>query len=393
MRVLYCTDTFSPQVNGISVVTGLSVAGLSRRGWECAVVAPRTPQPAAIRSNQHVREEHGAALLLSLPSVPLPGYSEVRLALPSPGPVHELVQRFRPDLIHCVTELTVGRMGQLAAAQAGIPMVSSYHTNFAGCLAAHGKSWLRGTISAYLQRFHQRCRRSYTPSSVACDELLRWGISDVEVWGRGVDAGLFHPRRRSAEFRTSLGLADRFTFLYVGRLSADKRVSQVVQAFGLAQQMLPRDVIHLVVAGTGPQEATLRARAPDGVSFLGFVDHESRLPDLYSNSDAFLFSSTTDTLGLVVLEAMASGLPVIATSAGGIADHLRHDHNGVAYPPGEVGAMAQWMVRLAWDRGLANRLGRGARATAEALSWDQELDRLDLSYREICGLPSTRAAA
>ena len=393
MRVLYCTDTYAPQVNGISVVTALSVSGLSRLGWECAVIAPRSPRAAYDSAKKTAGEGDGAELMLSLPSMPLPGYSELRLALPSPGPVHDLVQRFQPDLIHCATELTVGRMGQLAAAQGGIPLVSSYHTNFAGCLEACGKSWLSGTVSSYLARFHQRSRRSYTPSSAARNDLLGLGVSDVEVWGRGVDTGQFHPRRRSAELRASFGLNDRFTFLYVGRLSADKRVCQVIQAFGLAQQMLPRDVIHLVVAGTGPQESALRARAPDGVSFLGFVDHERRLPDLYANCDAFVFASTTDTLGLVTLEAMASGLPVVATPAGGIGDHLRHDHNGFACAPGDVGTMAQWMVRLAWEGGLARRLGRGARATAESLSWEREFERLDASYRNVCDLPVTRVAA
>ena len=392
MRVLYCTDTYSPQVNGISVVTGLSVSGLTGLGWECAVVAPRAPSGAAHETlKENAAEDTGAELVLSLPSISLPGYSELRLAAPNPGPVHELVNRFRPDLIHCATELTVGRMGQLAAAHAGIPLVSSYHTDFAGCLDAYGRSWLRGTVSAYLARFHQRSRRSYTPSSASRDDLLRLGVPDVEVWGRGVDSQQFHPRRRSSELRTSFGLGDCFTFLYVGRLSQDKRVERVIQAYGLAQQMLPRDVIHLVVAGTGPQEAALRARAPRGVTFLGFVDRVSRLPDLYANCDAFLFASTTDTLGLVVLEAMASGLPVVAAPAGGIRDHLRHDYNGFAYPAGEVGAMAQSMVRLAWEGGLARRLGKGARATAEALSWRREIERLDQSYREVCDLPVTQS--
>jgi phosphatidylinositol alpha 1,6-mannosyltransferase len=393
MRVLYCTDTYSPQVNGISVVTALSVSGLTRLGWECAVVAPRVPRGGDDSSNDNGGENTGAELVLSLPSIPFPGYSEMRLAVPSLGPVQELVNRFRPDLIHCATELTVGRMGQLAAAQAGIPLVSSYHTDFASCLEAQGKSWLRGTVSAYLARFHQRSRRSYTPSTVSRDDLVRLGVPDVEVWGRGVDTQRFHPRRRSPEARASLGLGDRFTFLYVGRLSRDKRVERVIQAYGLAQQMLPRDVIHLVVAGTGPQEAAFRARAPRGVTFLGFVDRVSRLPDLYANCDAFLFASTTDTLGLVVLEAMASGLPVIAAPAGGIRDHLRHDYNGLAYPAEDVGAMAQAIVHLAWEGGLARRLGKGARAAAEGLSWQREIERLDLSYREICELPVTEAAA
>ena len=110
MRVLYCTDTYPPQVNGVSVVTALSVAGLSRLGWDCAVVAPRYPEATHTVWSE---PDTGSmpAVMLELPSIPLPGYSEVRLAMPTPAPVHRLVENFRPDLVHCATEFTVGRMG------------------------------------------------------------------------------------------------------------------------------------------------------------------------------------------------------------------------------------------------------------------------------------------
>jgi phosphatidylinositol alpha 1,6-mannosyltransferase len=184
--------------------------------------------------------------------------------------------------------------------------------------------------------------------------------------------------------RAALGMGSRFTFVYVGRLAPEKRVEQVMHAFRLASESLPRGVIHLIMAGTGPLEAELRAAAPPGVSFLGFLDRRSRLPDLYANCDAFAFASVTETLGLVVLEAMASGLPVVAAPAGGVGDHLQDGKNGLAYSAGDVGAMARAMVRLAEDWGLTQRLARGARRTAEALTWERELNRLDLSYREVC---------
>jgi phosphatidylinositol alpha 1,6-mannosyltransferase len=148
--------------------------------------------------------------------------------------------------------------------------------------------------------------------------------------------------------------------------------------------MVPRGVLHLVIAGTGPCEAELRAAAPPGVTFLGFLDRESRLPDLYANCDAFVFASVTETLGLVVLEAMASGLPVIAAPEGGVRDHLRDGVNGLTYPAGDAAALARAMVLLANEWELTRHLGRHARHTAEGLSWERELDRLDASYREVC---------
>jgi glycosyltransferase involved in cell wall biosynthesis len=296
------------------------------------------------------------------------------------------MDRFRPHLVHCETEFTVGWAGQRAAKRAGIPVVSSYHTNFAQYAAAYGAGWLRAGVSRYLGRFHRRSRRVYTPSSESRKALLALGLSrvDVEVWGRGVDTSLFHPGRRSQDLRAAFGMGSRFTLLYVGRLAPEKRVDQVVDAFRLANEVLPKGVIHLVLAGTGPLEAELRRKAPAGVTFLGMLDRKSRLPDLYANCDAFLFASVTETLGLVVLEAMASGLPVIATPAGGVADHLRHGENGLSCPEGNVQWMAQAIVSLAGDYALSRRLSRGARRTAERLSWEREIERLDQSYREVC---------
>lgn len=141
--------------------------------------------------------------------------------------------------------------------------------------------------------------------------------------------------------------------------------------------------MRLVIAGAGPSLAGLRARAPRTVRFLGNLDRTRELPSLYASADAFVFASTTETLGLVVLEAMAAGTPVIAAPAGGVADHLRHEVNGLAYPPHDVAACTDAMRRLLEDRGLVDRLRAGARRTAESRTWEHELDRLDASYREV----------
>ncbi len=381
MRVLYCTDTYPPQINGVSIVTELSAAGLARRGWECAVVAPR--YPVAVHAAGRGEPEAGASVT-SLPSVALPGYPEIRLAVSGRGTLRQLVDRFRPDLVHCETEFPIGRMGQRAAAAAGLPLVSSYHTDFGRYAEAYGLPWLRRAVTGYLTRFHLRSRRVYTPSAIAKAELAATGVEQVEIWGRGVESTVFHPRRRSQRLREVLGMGSRFTFVYVGRLAAEKRVDLVVEAFRQAAALVPRGVIHLIVAGTGPLEAELKAAAPPSVTFLGYLDRRTLLPDLYANCDAFVFASVTETLGLVVLEAMASGLPVIAAPEGGVRDHLRDGVNGLTCSAGDAAAMARAMVLLVGEWELSRRLARGARRTAESLSWERELDRLDASYREVC---------
>ena len=386
-RVLYCTDTYPPQVNGVSVVTALSVRGLEARGWSCHVVAPR--YPAQMEGTPIAGVPQSGKAVTSVASAALPVYPDLRLSAPALGRVLRAMRDFAPDLVHCETEFVLGRLGQVAARRLGIPLVTSYHTDFGKYVASYGAPWLRGVVSRYVARFHGRALRTYTPSEAAAGELRRLGVRHAEVWGRGVDTTAFSPRHRSAALRETLAAGpDAFTFLYVGRLAAEKSVDRVLAAYRIAADRLPAGRVRLVIAGAGPREPALREAAPASVIFLGYLDREQALPQLYASADAFVFASETETLGLVVLEAMASGLPVIAVPAGGVAEHLRDGVNGMAAPPGDTGAMAEAMVRLVSDGPRRRRLAEGALATADALTWDAELDRLDRSYREVLGLPA-----
>jgi phosphatidylinositol alpha 1,6-mannosyltransferase len=385
MRVLFCTDTYPPQVNGVSVVTALSAAGLVARGWECAVVAPKYPaEEADVFTERNGRQS--TYEVLSIPSLPFPYYRDVRLSAPSYLSVLKLARRFKPDLIHSETEFVIGRLGQLVGRTLGVPLVSSYHTDFSRYTTEYGVGWMRKPVMHYLARFHRRSLRTYTPSGPSKIDLLEAGVRDVEVWGRGVDINVYSPKHANPALRERLALGDRFTFLYVGRIAAEKNAEVIVDAYAQAITMLPPDSTRLVIAGAGPKEAAVRAAAPAGTIFLGYLDRNRELPALYASSNAFLFASLTETLGLVVLEAMASGIPVIAAPAGGVADHLRDGVNGIAYPPRDADAMAKAMVALATDPALTQRLSQGARRTAEGLSWEHELDRLDSSYREVIAL-------
>ncbi len=380
MRILFCTDSYPPQVNGVSVVTALSVEGLRARGWDCEVVAPRYPAGTGPADQQVIADD---PRITSLPSAPLPCYREIRLALPRRDVVRALVDRVAPDLIHASTEFVIGRLGAGIAARRGIPLCTSYHTDFAKYTDAYGVGFLRERVRASIARFHQGAERIFTPSESAKADLRALGLHDVEVWGRGVDTALFNPGRRSLAARERIHVGHGFTFLYVGRLAPEKHVPLLLAAFASLARSLPEGAVRLIVAGAGPSTAELRERAGASVSFLGTLDRQRELPALYASADAFVFASTTETLGLVVLEAMASGLPVIATPAGGVAELLRDEENGLAFAPDDVAACAAQMRRLVDDRALVCRLREGALATARAHSWSAELDRLDASYREV----------
>jgi glycosyltransferase involved in cell wall biosynthesis len=375
MRVLYCTDTYLPQVNGVSVVTDLSARGLAARGWQVCVLAPSYPAaraaPRAGTLAQAPASDHGAVTVESVPAFPAPRYPELRIAVPFPWKVARVVSRFAPDIVHCATEFAIGRVGMWAAMRAGIPVVTTYHTNFGEYASCYGFGRLRGPLERYIASVHRAARLTYTPSSASRSKLWRMGVSDVEIWGRGVDTAQFSPSRRGDALRRRLALGHAFTFLHVGRLAPEKNVGMVLQAFRLLTQEFGPDVVRLIVAGAGPAEGALRADPPRGTVFLGNLDRDAELPELYASADAFVFASVTETLGLVVLEAMASGLPVIAVPAGGVRDHLRDGVNGIAVAPGDIAGMARAMRTLATVSGLRERLGAGARATAVALDWNK----------------------
>lgn len=382
IRVLYCTDTWAPQVNGVTVVTVRSLEGLMRRGWDAAVVAPAypadmcgVPAPPIVPGG-----------VLSLPSVPFPNYPDIRATWPAAWRVRRAMRAFAPDLVHCATEFVVGRMGMWAARRLGVPVVTSYHTDFARYAAAYGTPWLERPIRAAIRRFHAQAARTFTPGRSALEDLAAMGIAHGHLWGRGVDGALFAPARRDEAVRARIlgdAPADACLIGCVSRLAPEKGVDVVLEAFRLAVQEVGADRLRLVIAGTGPAAAALTAAAGHGVTFLGTLARATELPALYASCDVFAFASLTETLGLVVLEAMASGLPVVATPALGVAESLRDDVNGLAVPPRDASAMAAAFVRLARDHALRRRLAHGALATAATFSWEAELDRLDAAYRDV----------
>ncbi len=377
MRLLLCSDTYPPQVNGVSVVTALMAEGLRDRGWHCATVVPVYPST--------LQAPLGAPRIprFALPSVPMPIYPALRFPWPSRRTVREAFDAWAPDLVYCATEFVIGRLASAEARRRGIPLVSAFHTDFGRYATAYGLPWLRRAVENNIATFHRRAALTLTPSSPARATLQAAGVTRTEVWGRGVEPSRFSPARRSLALREALSLGPAFTFLYVGRLAPEKNVELVLRAFAALAGSLTPGAVRLVVAGDGPSLPALRRKAGPGVTFLGSLERNHDLPTLFASCDAFLFASETETLGLVVLEAMASGLPVIAAPAGGVVDHLRDEVNGLAFAPGDKSAMLAAMCRLVRDRALRERLREGALQTAAPLNWSAELDRLDARFRTL----------
>lgn len=380
-RVLYCTDSYLPQINGVSIVTAQTLLGLQRLGWSCGVIAPAYPQ--RLTGSARPTSAEPAVPVHSIPSVAWPPYPDLRLAWPARRAIHRRIRQFQPDLVHCATEFVIGRLALSVARELGIPCCTTYHTNFGQYASAYGVPWLRRPVERWISHMHGLADRTFTPSAVAEAELHRMGVRHTEVWGRGIDTDLFHPRHRSPAHHAALGAERAFTFLYVGRLAPEKNVSLLLAAFDRMQHHRPPGSVQLLIAGHGPDEAMLRRHAGAHVTFLGAQDRTTRLPSLYASADAFVFASTTETLGLVLLEAMASGVPVVAAAAGGVLDHVRDEATGLTFAGGDVEGCARAMDRLVTNPGLRHRLATAGRAWAEQQAWYLEMVRLDASYREL----------
>ncbi len=366
MRISFVTDTFLPEINGVTTVLAAMQHGLQRRGHVVQVVAPRY--------GEHGEDAPG---ITRRPSMALPGYAQSRLTWPFDSGTGRALRGFQPDLVHVVTEGPLGAAGRRYALSSGIPLVTSFHTDFPRYAANYLGHWFVGPVRWYLRRFHAAAVLTQTPSESTRNELLRLGLQRVVVWGRGVDSAMFSPGRRSDARREAMGAQGRTLVLYVSRLAVEKDVDTLVAAF---QRVHDRHgaAACFVLAGDGPKAVEVRAALPFAIhrGFLGRME----LADLYADADLFVFPSRTETCGLVVLEAMASGLPVIAANEGGVTENLRTGINGLALPAGDAAAFAAAVEELMADGQQRHAMGQAARAFAVGRDWERELEALGPLY-------------
>jgi glycosyltransferase involved in cell wall biosynthesis len=365
MRISLVTDTFLPEINGVTTVLATMRRGLRERGHAVQVIAPR------------YRGETEGDDVVRRPSVRLPGYAQSRLALPIGG-VGAAIDDFAPDVVHVVTEAVLGGMGRRHALRRGLPLVTSFHTDFPRYAARYAGAWAVEPVRRYLRWFHGPSAYIQTPSETTRAELALLGLPQAVVWGRGVDATLFSPSRRSEARRTAMGASDgRPVVLHVSRLAVEKDIDTLVAAFRAAHAALDGQAV-FVVAGDGPKAAEVREALPFAVH-RGFLPRTD-VADLYADSDLFVFPSPTETCGLVVLEAMASGIPVVASDTGGVLENMRHGLNGLCVRAGDAPAFARAIAEMLANPERRAVMGQAARAFSVARDWARELDLLVPMY-------------
>ncbi len=376
VRIALFSETFVPQRNGVALILGRLVRFLADQGHEVMVATADfghvgdadPPLPPAVR-------------LVKVPGFKLPRYPDLTMAAPFAPSVLRAVREFRPDIVHVVTEYALGLTGLWIARRLRVPALASFHTNIPGCLPYYGFGWASGLCWDYLRWFHNRAGLTLCPSETNRQILLSRGFGNVRVWARGVDTELFAPDHRSATARQQNGPPDAVHLLYVGRLTPEKDLPTLFRAYRKANAKRPDRPIHLVLAGDGAYSSRMRHLAPPDATFVGYLEGQA-LSQVYSAADVFVFPSRVETLGNVVLEAMASGLPVIGADQGGTVENVRHGLNGLLVPAGDADRFADAILRLADDAALRGTLARNARAWAEDRSWERAFETLLASYQE-----------
>ncbi len=375
MKISLVTDTYLPEVNGVTTVVARMRRGLRDRGHQVQVIAPRYPQPGP--------DDEG---IVRRASMPFPGYSAVRLSWPRSLRVPAALDAHGPDLVHAVTEGPLGAIGRRWALANAVPLVTSFHTDFPRYAARYLGAWAVGPVRRHLRRFHAPAAHTQTPSAATRDELLALGVPNPVVWGRGVDSRVFTPERRSERRRAAAGVAGRLVVLHVGRLAVEKDVATLASAFRLLHARFGRRLAFWV-AGGGPKSDEVRAALPFA-AHVGFLPRES-LAQLYADADLFVFPSPTETCGLVALEAMSAGLPVIAADEGGVGENVRSGINGLLVRAREPGAFAEAVAGLVANPVQRLAMAQAARAFAVARDWEGELDALEPLYESArCPVPS-----
>src|SRR5882672_3303204 len=382
IRIAVVTETYPPEINGVARTVGPMVEWLLARGHTIDLVRPRQrPEPA--------RAPHPALHEFLTAGAAVPR-SQVQVGFALPATLAARWRAVRPDLVHVVTEGPLGWAAVSAASALGIPVCSDFHTNFHTYAGHYGFGWMQGAVTAYLRGIHNRTACTLVPTEQLREELEQLGFERLRIAGRGVDAQLFDPARRRAELRRQWGCAgDELVVVSVGRLAPEKALELFASSAKSMQAIDPR--IRVVVVGDGPVRAPLERRNP-GFHFAGARVGED-LAAHYASADVFLFPSTSETFGNVVLEAMASGLALLAYDDAAAHMHVVHARSGLLAPRGAAPQFAALAALLAQDPPMRLSLGRAARNVALEVPWEKKFPELEQALLDAASQPPTSRAS
>lgn len=373
MRIAIFTDTFSPEINGVARTLDRLAKYLEKAHIEYQIFAPDAGSSVPFEPQ-----------VTRLTSIPFLLYPECRIAFPNPLQLKQNIEQFNPTLIHIATPFNVGLFGLNYGKKLNIPMVASYHTHFDQYLQYYHLQIFEKWLWSYMRWFHQSMERVFVPSQSTKETLIKHRIhQDVEIWSRGVDYTFYSPFKRKNDVRTRYQIQEKYLLLYVGRIAPEKDIHIVLETFQALPEQIKRET-HLLLVGDGPLLKEIREHNHPQITFTGFLEGEE-LAEIYASADLFLFPSPTETFGNVVLEALASGVPVIGADSGGVKHLIQHKKNGFLCTPQDTHAFVQAVVHVLTDLDLHRTMSREARKYALGLSWEHIFQRLISSYQDVLG--------
>jgi len=368
MRAAVFTETFLPKMDGIVRVVCLLLDHLNKRGVETLLIAPKLGDI----------DYYNQTRVIQINGVSFPLYPELRLGPPTIGTYREL-QAFQPDVVHVIHPVMIGIPGMIMAKTLGVPVLSSFHLDLARLASHYHLGFIRPLADYATKLVFNWADYTLAPSKQMQHELLAKGFSQVGLWKRGVDAQRFHPRFYDDAMRARLSAQhpQDIVLLYVGRLSAEKQIEHLRPVLAHVPNT------RLALVGDGPHRQELEAYfAGTNTTFMGYLGGDE-LARAYASADIFTFPSAMESFGLVVVEAMAAGLPVVASRVGGIPDVVEEGYNGYTFNVGDVDALVEGVESIAVTRRRMQTMGRNARRFAETQSWDAMMEEVIVHYERL----------
>lgn len=369
MRIALFTETFLPKIDGVVTRIIRTLEALEELGHEVIVFAPGEPPPT-----------HAGAKVVRVNSVAFkPLYPEVRFGLPTVGIATELAD-FRPDLVHAVNPVWIGGYGVLSSRRRDLPLLASFHTDLPKYTEEMGISLLRPTAEGVIRFLHNQAEVNLCTSGPMLERAREFGLRRVGLWPKAVDTRTYRPDRASRQMREHLtqGHPDAPLVLYVGRLSREKNLEDLL----IPIRNLADIGARLAFVGSGPFREELEEMFAGTATFFAGYMSGDELASAFASADAFAFPSTTETLGFVAMESMASGVPVVGADAGGIPFVIDDGATGFLVPPHDAGAMTVRLRQLLTDPDLRARLSAAGRAESERHSWRSATEALVGYYHQ-----------
>ncbi|CAN1512843.1 RfaG Glycosyltransferase [Burkholderiaceae bacterium] len=374
LNIEVVTETYPPEINGVAHTISMLVGELRKNNHLVNVIRPQQPSDLTPHQIQHKNQD------VLVKSFPIPLYSELRMGIPAKRMLLDRWSKTKPDIVHIATEGPLGWSAARAARSLNIPLTSDFRTNFHAYSSFYRLGFLEPLIMAYMRYFHNATDCTMVPTEKLKQELEHAGLHNLRVMPRGVDTGHFSDHLRSNQLRTSWNAEPLdVVLLSVGRLAVEKNLDLLIKSYMHAKNIEPRT--KLVVVGDGPLRESLQKKCPDAI----FVGKKSglELAKYYASADIFVFPSLTETFGNVTIEAMASGLAVIAYRHAAAGDLIISGDNGITVDPGDEKAFIQAVSTTLLNQSLIRRLGNAAVTTAKQQSWEEIVRRTECLWREI----------